>query len=211
METKKIPQASPRVNNLIPFPSERFLEAEGVLSLPQKSAYMLVTLALKDEKENVSIIDPFCGNGIILMSAGLHYPDRVCSLYGLDADENTAFVARLNLDEFMNYRTENGKEFPAHHVAHANSLNSLMPRIGDQTFVVTDLPWGKKSRFFDSEGRIAEPNYLPLFKNLRDHNISKLVVGVDSRMPLEMLENPQYLLERAESHRAMDFYVGKRK
>jgi len=177
---------------MIPFNHNNFLHAEGVSPSPQKVAYALAELALDGERRNISLVDPFCGDGTTLMIAGLNFSEKVSSLVGMDLNENAVLCANMNLEELSRMRAASGHYFPKIRTAPGNALTFSIPKSEEDNIVITDPPYGRRSKFVDLEGNHSPVDFKLFFKNLYSHKIPKVVFSMDSDFPEESLENIHY-------------------
>lgn len=198
------------VVRMIPYDRHNFLNAEGVPSLGQREAYTLSTLALDEFRDDVTLVDPMCGNGCILMSAGLHFPGRIHHLFGIDSNPNTVLIARLNLGEMADMSESKHEQFPGYHILEGNAFTSPIPRAGYKTVVVADLPT-KKFGYVDAEQRRIMGDFdTPVFlRHMAGEKIMRVILSADTSFDPSVFEKTEYAFQRALTEGDRDFYIGR--
>ena len=63
---------------------------------PPRVAYVMLNSLFEDEREAITVYDPFCGNGVILCTAYLLFSEKIKRLMGSDIDSVVLDTARRN-------------------------------------------------------------------------------------------------------------------
>ncbi|MBD3259751.1 hypothetical protein GF371_03935 [Candidatus Woesearchaeota archaeon] len=112
-----------------------------------------------------TILDPFCGTGGILIEAGLMGFDCI----GYDLDQIMLIKAKINLKHYLikNFRLE------------PRDAAKMRDKLGNNTAVVTDLPYGRASKLHSKELLELYSEFVGVLYNLVEKGSRSVIIVPD--------------------------------
>ena len=187
--------------------------APGVPRFAPIVADLMMRMATDDQKTQVAIYDPFCGNGTILCAAMINYSSCVSNLFGADYDWGAVQSTGMNLTLLSNATLlgrrvasivedrpddirfakkgrvliEHIKRKPSleYEVRRGNALTATYPSQKERRVIVTDPPYGKACCWKDLDGDSTPESQLDKFLlNILEQGIEKVVLAFDQNQNL---------------------------
>ena len=179
--------------------SKKLVFASKTPKFPPKVAYTLLEIAQKVNPIKDTIYDPFCGNGTILIMAGLNFKDQLKHFYGSDINQEAVESTQLNL---ATYSALSDEEILSQ-IMPLDCTNQFPHNLdGTKTVIVTDPPFGRRCKLLPGTLERA-------FNSFQRNRVTDLSFCFDDKTILPEGLSEHYRIKEVYNNWNRAFYIAK--